>query len=223
MHSRDINGRPGVRGLVLVAACTVAIVGCGGSADEPSTSSTASSSAASADTGLDAADLLKATIGPAPDSSGALVRSVSAGGASRLRRGDVITAVNGEDVSSADELVAAVGTVEIAAKYRIRVVRGDRELSLVEQVFPTAYLGVKGRDAHGSGIEVLTVGKGSPADDAGVRGGDTITAVDGDPVDSVDELLQALGQAGSRSTVALTVERGSDELTLEATLAERPG
>jgi S1-C subfamily serine protease len=51
------------------------------------------------------------------------------------------------------------------------------------------------------------VNPGSPAEAAGLKTGDVITAVEGKPITSVDELADALASAPD-STVRLTVARG---------------
>ena len=92
-----------------------------------------------------------------------------------------------------------------------------------------------------SGAYVTIVSAGSPAQEAGLRGafrseseaqrsgsqpqggGDVIVAVDGHDITSVDELASYLdSQKKVGDTVTLTVIRGGEKLSLEATLAEWP-
>ncbi len=84
------------------------------------------------------------------------------------------------------------------------------------------------------GAYVLDVVSGSPADDAGLRGGgttfqgepdaggDVITAVDGEPVESIEDLISFLNGKKAGDDVTLTVVRGEDTLELSATLAAFP-
>lgn len=67
------------------------------------------------------------------------------------------------------------------------------------------------------GAYVGGVNSGSPAEAAGLRAGDVITAVGGTPVGSVDDLTAALGKLGP-GPVELTVVRGSTTRTVTATL-----
>jgi S1-C subfamily serine protease len=92
-----------------------------------------------------------------------------------------------------------------------------------------------------SGAYVTLVSAGSPAQRAGLQGafssesqaqrsgsqpqsgGDVIVAVDGHDITSVDELASYLDtQKKVGDTVTLTVSRGGEKLSLEATLAEWP-
>jgi membrane-associated protease RseP (regulator of RpoE activity) len=67
------------------------------------------------------------------------------------------------------------------------------------------------------GAYVGGVNPGSPAEAAGLKAGDVISAVGGTPISSVDELTAALSRLGPGS-VQLTVARGSTTRTVTATL-----
>jgi S1-C subfamily serine protease len=71
------------------------------------------------------------------------------------------------------------------------------------------------------GVDVETVESGSAADGAGVLAGDVISAVDGRPVDTIDELIALLRRSSGGDVVELTVLREERELTLRATLGTR--
>lgn len=80
-----------------------------------------------------------------------------------------------------------------------------------------------------SGVYVVQVWEDSPAEAAGLRGadedlrgGDTITGVDGVEAGSVLELLDYFNSRTPGDVVSLTVVRGDETLTVEATLAEWP-
>jgi S1-C subfamily serine protease len=88
------------------------------------------------------------------------------------------------------------------------------------------------------GVLIAAVIDGGPAERAGLRGGDQqvtvrgipvrsggdiITAIDGDPINSFDEMIAYLAakkQVGQ--TVAVTIMRGSEALQVPLTLVERP-
>ncbi len=63
---------------------------------------------------------------------------------------------------------------------------------------------------------------GSPSDQAGLKEGDVIVAVDGTSVDAQHPLLELVSAHPAGSTVTLTVSRGTDTLQLKVTLATRP-
>lgn len=72
--------------------------------------------------------------------------------------------------------------------------------------------------ARPTGVVVDAVEPGSAADTAGIRLGDVITAVAGNSVDTMEELISALRRLGSGEAVMLEIRRGTGELELTATL-----
>jgi putative serine protease PepD len=88
-----------------------------------------------------------------------------------------------------------------------------------------------------AGALVQSVQSGSPAEKAGIRagdlsatiggndlvlGGDIITAVDGKPVRSSDDLATLIGARKSGTQIAVTLVRGKDRRTVNVTLAAQP-
>jgi S1-C subfamily serine protease len=72
------------------------------------------------------------------------------------------------------------------------------------------------------GVVVGQVEPGSPAAQAGLRPRDVITAVDGQPLASDTALAQAISRHQPGDTLALSVLRGDQQLTLPVTLGELP-
>ncbi len=110
------------------------------------------------------------------------------------------------------------------------------------------YLGISSGDLNLEAIQALgldtfkgayvtSVTPGGPADQAGIRagemptslqglnaGGDLITAFDGQPVDTFDQLLSYLSTTKSPGdTVVLTVLRDGQSMDITITLGTRPG
>jgi S1-C subfamily serine protease len=73
-----------------------------------------------------------------------------------------------------------------------------------------------------SGILVLGVSPGGPADQAHVAPGDIIAAIDGKPLATVEDLFTALRQKHPGQTVALTLIRGGKRESLEVRLSDKP-
>jgi serine protease Do len=73
-----------------------------------------------------------------------------------------------------------------------------------------------------SGAVVVQVSPGSPASGAGLQPRDVITRVDGQLLPSDTALAQAINNRRPGESIALTIQRGGQELTVSATLAERP-
>jgi putative serine protease PepD len=83
-----------------------------------------------------------------------------------------------------------------------------------------AYLGVSLPD-DGSATIVDAVSN-SPAGRAGLQAGDKVTAVDGEPIDTGDELRAAIDAKKPGDKITLTIERSGDERTVQVTLGQRP-
>jgi putative serine protease PepD len=64
---------------------------------------------------------------------------------------------------------------------------------------------------------------GGPADQAGVQDGDVITAVDGEPVRTGDELIVKVRSHQPGDRLALTIDRGGEEIEIDVTLGEETG
>ncbi|WP_461031576.1 S1C family serine protease [Streptomyces mayteni] len=82
----------------------------------------------------------------------------------------------------------------------------------------TGYLGDGARVGSSNGDPAVV--PGGPADLAGVEDGDVITAVNGDRVRSGDELIVKIRSHRPGDDLALTVERGEEEVELTVTLGE---
>lgn len=78
-------------------------------------------------------------------------------------------------------------------------------------------LGLPGERA----VEVISVESGAPAEAAGVRIGDLIVAIDGRPVETVDDLHRVLGPAAIGR--ALTIALARDGRRVDATIVPREG
>jgi S1-C subfamily serine protease len=93
------------------------------------------------------------------------------------------------------------------------------------------WLGVEGDDlpadrAKGlgvaGGVVVKTVRDASPAVSAGIAPADVITAIDGEPIHSMSDLVVNLRTHRAGDTIALAVVRGTERRTAKATLTDRP-
>jgi serine protease Do len=73
-----------------------------------------------------------------------------------------------------------------------------------------------------AGVLIAAVERNSPAIRAGLRPGDLVTAVNGQPVDTARGLIRQIAQAPPGSHVRLTVRRQGRELDVGVTVGRRP-
>jgi putative serine protease PepD len=92
-----------------------------------------------------------------------------------------------------------------------------------------AYLGVSTQDdsvkdgsAERAAASVTAVVGGTPAAKAGIKRGDAIIAVDGEPVDSGLSLVAQVRERGVGDTAKLTIVRGGQRQDIQVTLASKP-
>ena len=137
-----------------------------------------------------------------------------------LRTGDRVTAVDGVPVAHWEDLIGAVQASGGETR-QITFLREDREQRVALTPART-----KVRDIFGDEREAWDVGAGPfapakigevlpgyPAAKAGLRAGDTVVAVDGNPVLSWDELAEAIHKRAGKPTT-LSVERDGGSLTV---------
>ena len=74
----------------------------------------------------------------------------------------------------------------------------------------------------GEGVLVTQVSPGGPADQAGLRRGDVLTAVDGRAVSSDNPFINLLFQHRAGGTINLSVLRGTQQMEIPLVLGERP-
>ena len=72
-----------------------------------------------------------------------------------------------------------------------------------------------------TGLLLVSVEPGSPAQDAGLMLGDTIVALNGQPVRQLDDLLSLLGGDSVGAATPVRVVRGGETKELSATIGER--
>jgi len=181
------------------------------------------------------------------EAHGALVNSLTAGGAAEkagLRRGDIITAINGAAVRDSNGLRNEVGQMLPGSEVKVTVLRDAKEQTFNVRLGEKQAETAEGDNGRGSGagsgsgfglsVEPLTrenarelgvpmsggvvitdVAPSSRAADAGLKQGDVIEEVDGAEVTTPDALKSALNKA-STNPALLLVRRG--ETTVYVTM-----
>lgn len=166
---------------------------------------------------------------------GALVSTVESGGPADkagLKPGDVILSFNGKPVERSSELPPQVAATKPGTKAEMDVWRGGKKQTLgvvvgelqneqVARAKPSSAehgrLGLAVRPLNPEERKELGVSQGliveevaGPAARAGIRPGDVITSVNGNPVKSVQELQRLVAQ--SKDSIALLVRRGDQSI-----------
>jgi len=152
------------------------------------------------------------------------VESDGPGAAAGLRTGDMVLAVDGAPIRHWEDFERAVaGSAGRALTLRVRGDGGERALTLTprRKTF-TDPIFRETREAWDVGVtphfvpEVSSIGPNSPAERAGLKPGDIVTAVADQPIHTRDDVVDAI-RARPSQTFPLTVERRGARLTLTVT------
>jgi hypothetical protein len=112
-------------------------------------------------------------------------------------------------------------TLAIPARYvteLLTVASGEKTI-----VIQPAYLGVQLEPSEeGKGARIVQVFDDSPAAMAGVQTGDIVAALNGEEVQTPEDLTGLVGQLRSGARVVLRLKRGDNTPEVEAVLGERP-
>src|SRR5258706_105911 len=174
---------------------------------------------------------MQAVVGGADGALIAEVEANSPAAAAGLRKGDVVTALNGHPVRGPAELRARLGVVPAGETVELKLER-DKETQVIKarvaeveksksaggQTVPelagAALSEVERRGLPGKNRAVLVndVEAGSPAFQHGIRAGDLIIGVNQRRVTTAQELAKALRASGR---LALNVARGDFLLTIQ--------
>ncbi|MHB1666705.1 MAG: Do family serine endopeptidase [Thiomonas sp.] len=167
---------------------------------------------------------------------GALVANVAKGSPAAkagLKAGDIILSVNSEPVNDSADLPMMIGLMRPGQPVKLGVWSNHRESTITATLGSfsgntlVADAGGSTEGGHGLGLEVrplkpteeqqadvhhglLVENVTGPAEQAGVQSGDILLAVDGKPVDSIDQVRTILKKAGK--TVALLIQRGNNRI-----------
>ncbi len=142
--------------------------------------------------------------------------------AAGIRAGDLVLAVDGKPVRTWEDLnLATMGSPGRAMT--LRVLRAGQQLNvtLTPRSVTRYDLGYAGL-APALPAEVPGVLPGSPAEKAGVRAGDRIVAVNGEPVRHFFDVMRLVGASPNRP-LELTIRRDGKTLTLKATPRDEGG
>ena len=141
-----------------------------------------------------------------------------------LQPGDVVTAVDGRPIAYWEDLDRAIATSQGRA-LRLTITRGgaQREVEIAPRRTVTRDpIFKEQREIWDLGAgpqltpQIGAVNPGSPAEQAGLRPGDAVVTVAGQPVFTPEELMQAIQKRGGQ-TFEIVVQRDGKPLTLNVT------
>lgn len=174
-------------------------------------------------------------VATAIDKGGLLVVEVaedSPAMAAGIKPGDVIIVVGSSRPRTPDELRDLLQSRSPGDRLSMRVLRDGKPLEVTATLTATskpmklneerAYLGLAVGELEGDGAPVRRVTQGSPAAQAGVRTGDLVLKVDGQPLDDTSRLDVILNEKNPGDTLKIELRRGDERIEVEVKLAEDP-
>ena len=118
---------------------------------------------------------------------------------------------------------SAIDSFQVVFGKPIEEVERDWKAWLLEQRVPDVpFLGVQTKE-EGGRLLVVKASPGGPAAKAGIRKDDAIVALEGHPIGSQSDLLEAIADRRVGEEVDVELARGKEKLTVTAKLAKRPG
>lgn len=124
--------------------------------------------------------------------------------------------------------VSDVGIEGIGFATPIEIVTRVANEIILNQAASNPYIGITGDTTYADttdggsapiGVRIETVETATAAEEAGLGPGDVISAINGDSVRTMEELIALLRRYGAETTIAVTLDTGA---TISVTLGERP-
>lgn len=154
------------------------------------------------------------------------INSGNSGGALFNSYGEVIGMTNAKYSSSGNSSSASIGNIAFAIPSNTvsNIVTSIIEKGYVEKV----YIGVTVSASYGQrgsqnvqGVTVKSVTEGSPAEEAGIKEGDIITAVNGEKITSASGLSAWTSKSKAGDVLTLSIIRDGENIELKVTLGVR--
>ena len=175
---------------------------------------------------------------------GFLVAGVQAGSpaeAAGLQRGDILTAINDETIRNESDLYQFLQNAQAGETVNLRVLRGDQTVTVQATLQADdrgVFLGVQscgGQKANppqgfhwqfnsGAGAIVTQVISGSPAEQAGLQAGDRIVSVDGQALNTGEDLAGIVHnhKPGDNLTLEVQSQGEQEPHQVSVALGENP-
>lgn len=177
-----------------------------------------------ADLGVDVQDANSALLRAAGAEFGVVVNHIRAQGVTNggLQPGDVILSVDGNEVRTAAEYHQIEQSRRPGQPVTLVVVRRGERREIThragsrgaDQQEAPGELGLVGMAVPGAGIDVVSVRPGSAAARSGVRRGDLIVTVNGQPAGSVAALSRSFRSIPAGGALLISIQRGQQHRVL---------
>ncbi|WP_250884312.1 DegQ family serine endoprotease [Glaciecola sp. XM2] len=164
-----------------------------------------------------------------PANKGAFVNEVQEGSAANkagIQSGDIITAINGNELNSFNELRAKIASLGAGAKVTLTIIRNGERQDINVVLDAAEALMAEAKDMHpalegasfatgvdrnnNAAVQVTDVADGSPAARIGLRENDVIVGVNRQRINSITALSETIEEANG--IIALNVQRGGSNL-----------
>jgi regulator of sigma E protease len=154
----------------------------------------------------------------------ALVGSVVSGSPAEkagLRRGDRVISVSGDTIATWKDLDVAIGIRRPNRDINVTVLRAGQPVAMSVTPVAEGKYGISDIGVLPDANPVITrVLAGDRAEQAGLKSGDIIVAVNGERMATRMQLIDVISRSGNK-TIQVTVRRGEGEQTIAATPEQR--
>ncbi|MBI1195402.1 MAG: PDZ domain-containing protein, partial [Gammaproteobacteria bacterium] len=174
---------------------------------------------------------LSLAFGLPEDSHGAVVVKVTddtPAAKAGIRSGDIITALNGDEIRNSTELRNKIGLLRVGDKVALKIERDGHETTLTTEIaepviakiggskldprlagaeFSDLEKGMNQSQEDVQGVVITSVESPSPAASAGLRPGDIITSVNRRPVKNLAEIKEAFRKRSD--SLLINIRRGN--------------
>jgi photosystem II stability/assembly factor-like uncharacterized protein len=180
-----------------------------------------------------------------PDDKGAKLTAITPGSPAEkagLKTGDTIVAFGDKTVISYDVLGDQIGAHQVGNKVKVKLTREGKtleiEVTLAKRPADAApqgergrgagpwpggvFLGFMGESVEDAGIKITRIVEGSPAEKAGLKEGDLVTALGGKPMRTYADLMAQLRDHKAGDKVKAKISRAGKSSEVEITLTNRP-
>ena len=151
---------------------------------------------------------------------------------------DIITEINGKAIKDSHDLLLKIAALHVGDKISIKVIRGGKEkvfsLTVAERKDKTEIASAKGKESkvyfgiiaqeispeisrqlgvpRESGVIIIDIENGSPAEDVGLQPQDIIVQVNKVKISSMKQYTKEISKAAEKRNVTLLVQRGKSKV-----------